>query len=59
MLQIDECVSRYRRLINLMESDAEEIAQGLQGELLTAYRGVLEEEKSILTDALRDMERTY
>lgn len=58
MLQNEECVSRYRRLLNLLENDAEEIAQGLQGELLTAYRSVLEKEKDRLTDALRDMERT-
>lgn len=56
MYQADECASRYRRLMRRMEEDYEAIAQGLNGELLEAYREILAREKEVLTDALKDIQ---
>ena len=52
MYEIEECISRYRQLLDLMEDDSNKIEQGLQGELLDAYRGVVERERILLENAL-------
>ncbi len=52
MYEIEECISRYRQLLDLMVDDSNKIEQGLQGELLDAYRGVVERERILLEDAL-------
>lgn len=51
MYEIEECISRYRQLLDLMVDDSNKIEQGLQGELLDAYRGVVERERILLEDA--------
>lgn len=52
MYEIEECLSRYRQLLDLMDDDSKKIEQGLQGELLDAYRNVVERERTLLENAL-------
>lgn len=52
MYDISECVSKYRRLLDLLEEDSEKMAQGLQGDLLGAYRSLIEHEKVLLDNAI-------
>lgn len=59
MFEVGECIARYQRLLQLMEDDSEEIAQGLQGELLEAYQDLVKREKTILQNALRSIQNTY
>jgi hypothetical protein len=56
MFEAEECVYRYRKLLQLLEEDTQEISACLQGELLEEYRGLLTREKDILNDALRTMQ---
>lgn len=46
------CEFRLRRLLNLLEEDFDEITQGFQGDLLSAYRAILNKEQDILSNAL-------
>ena len=59
MYQTEECISGYQRLLRLLEEDSEQIANGLQGELLEAYRDVLVREKNVLTKAIQAMQNTH
>ena len=59
MFSQEECASKYKRLLQLIEIDDEEIAEGLQGELLTAYRQVLEYEKNQIMNEIRSINITY
>lgn len=59
MYTTDECAFLYRKLLQLMEEDSDSIAHALQGELLDAYRELLEKEKSILNDSLRKIQTIY
>lgn len=56
MFEAEECVYRYRKLLQLLEEDTQEISACLQGELLEEYRELLTREKDILNDALRTMQ---
>ncbi len=59
MYELEECISRYRRILARMEDDSGKIANGLQGDLLDAYRGVIERERSILEEALQAIQNSY
>ena len=48
---IEECEYKYRQIFSLMEQDAEEIALGMQGELLDAYRDLVKQEEFMLEKA--------
>lgn len=52
----EECLSQYRKLLQLLDQDSEEIALGLQGELLDAYRAILIRERDTLMSALRSIQ---
>ena len=52
----EECLSQYRKLLQLLEQDSEEIALGLQGELQDAYRAILIRERDTLMSALRSIQ---
>ena len=59
MYEKEVCESQYRKLLQLLEEDSDEIAQGLQGELLDAYRAILIREKDTLSSALKSIQNTF
>ena len=56
MVTQELAVSKYRRLLQLLDEDAREMSQCIQGEILDAYLRILEQEKEILQNALRAMQ---
>lgn len=56
--EAQECVARYKRLLQLIDEDFNEIAQGIQGRVLESYRDILVREKEILMEALKSMQRS-
>lgn len=58
MYEAQECVARYKRLLQLIDEDFDEIAQGIQGRVLKSYREILVKEKEILMEALKSMQRS-
>ena len=59
MYEKEVCVTKYRRLLQLLEEDSDEIMLGLQGELLDAYRAILIREKDTLYNALKLIQNTF
>lgn len=59
MYEIEECIFWYHRLLDLMENDSEKIALGLQGDLLDAYRDLIERERTLLEGALQSLQNIY
>lgn len=57
MHEVDECASRYQKLLRLMEEDFAEIAQGLGGDILETYRELLNREMDILKSTLKSMQQ--
>lgn len=56
MFEAQECAYRYRKLLELLEEDATEISQSLQGELLEEYRELLSRETDFLSQALKKIQ---
>ena len=56
MFEAQECAYRYRKLLALLEEDATEISQSLQGELLEEYRELLSRETDFLSQALKKIQ---
>jgi len=59
MCEVEVCAFQYRKLIQLLEEDFNDIALGLQGELLEAYRAILVLEKDALSNALKSIQKTF
>lgn len=51
MYQSDQLIEWYQKLIKYWEEDAYEMGLALDGEMLEAYRRLVEEEKTLLKDA--------
>ena len=54
---IDECIARYKKLLRLIDEDSQEMERCVQGEILDAYRRLLEQEKENLQSALRALQK--
>lgn len=59
MFSKEECTKKYKKLLQLLEQDYEEIAISIQGEMLVAYRQVLEYEKSFILNEIQSIENNY
>ena len=46
MNELEECMARYRRLIDLLERDSDEIGLAVGGDVPEAYRKLLNKEIS-------------
>lgn len=56
MLDIEECIARYRRIIALLDSDSEKFALAVQGEILNEYRKIIQLEKDALEKARQTLQ---
>ena len=57
MEQIYYCVTKYRKLLQLLEEDAQGISHYLQGDILEEYLRILEMEKSTISSAANTLKR--
>ena len=55
---IEELFARYKRLLHLLETDEEVIAQSLDGELKEAYQKGLKKERQVVSDNLKLLQKT-
>lgn len=55
---LEEYALEYARLLRLLETDSKQVAEGIQGDLLDAYRSVLELEKSTLSRTFGKMQNS-
>ena len=59
VLEREECIARYRQLLQLLEEDGDEIESCFQGDMLDAYRAILAKEKDILSNAISSIQFNY
>ena len=55
---LEEYALEYARLLRLLETDSMQVAEGIQGDLLDAYRSVLKLEKSTLSRTFGKMQNS-
>lgn len=55
MTEVEECMTRYQKIIALLDYDCEKIALAVQGEILDEYRQIIQLEKDALENARRTL----
>ena len=56
MYEVEESVAVCRRLLYLVEMEADQIRHGIQGDLLNSYRELLELETSNIKNVIQEMQ---
>ena len=51
MTEVEECIKRYRRVIELLDLDCEKMALAIQGDILDEYLKITQLEKDALDNA--------
>lgn len=57
METINDCLVHYRKLLNLLDEDFSEIKEGLQGDLLDAYRAIVRQEIAEINNEMSSLKR--
>lgn len=56
MTERENCILKYRKLLELLEREAELISRGIQGDLLENYLNLLYREEELLRSELRSLQ---
>ena len=56
MTERENCIFKYRKLLELLEREAELISRGIQGDILENYLNLLYREEELLRSELRSLQ---
>lgn len=59
MMNFEELIYKYKRLLNLMDEDYVDISQAIQGEMLDSYRYILLEEKGMIDELIKELRSLF
>ena len=57
LVNIDDCLVHYKKLLDLLEEDLDTIKKSFQGELLDEYRSIVKKEINEVNDKMNVLKR--